>query len=123
MARAEERMPREEIYAATGVQFIPINSLYALLAYEGSGVLDVAARLLFVPDLMSYWLSGERACEETIASTSQLWDPSETTWAWPVIEGMGLPGRLFGPLVPPGTELGPPSARSPRRRGSPGPCR
>ena len=107
MARAEERMPREEIYAATGVQFMPINSLYALLAYEGSGVLDVAARLLFVPDLMSYWLSGERACEETIASTSQLWDPSETTWAWPVIEGMGLPGRLFGPLVPPGTELGP----------------
>jgi rhamnulokinase len=120
MARAEERMPREELYAATGIQFIPINSLYGLLAHEGSRMLDAAERLVFVPDLMSYWLSGERMCEETIASTSQLWDPSATTWAWPVIERMGLPSRLFGPLMPPGTELGPLLAEVAEEAGLPG---
>ena len=106
MDRAHERMSREAVYAATGVQQLPINTLYQLLAYEGSRALEAADGMLFVPDLMAYWLCGERACEETVASTSQVWDPAARAWAWPVIDGVGLPRRLFGPLVAPGTELG-----------------
>jgi len=72
--RAFERMPQDEIYRTTGIQFIRINTLYQLLAMEKSPLLQVADRLLLIPDLISYWLTGRMACELTNATTTQLYD-------------------------------------------------
>ncbi len=105
--RAASRVPREDIYGVTGIQFMPINTLYQLLAMENSPLLRAAESLLMIPDLLNYWLTGERACEFTIASTTQLCDARSGGWARHLIERMGLPDRIFGEIVPPGTQLGP----------------
>ncbi len=105
--RAFDRMPREEVYEVTGIQFLPINTLYQLLAMEGSALLGAAQTLLLIPDLIGYWLTGERGCEFTIASTTQLCDARSGGWAHDLIEKMGFPGHIFGEIIPPGTELGP----------------
>jgi rhamnulokinase len=105
--RAFDRMPREEIYGVTGIQFMPINTLYQLLAMEGSPLLGAAQTLLLIPDLIGYWLTGEKACEFTIASTTQLCDARSGRWARDLIETMGFPGRIFAEIIPPGTQLGP----------------
>jgi len=104
--RAFDRMPKEEIYGTTGVQFLPINTLYQLLSMEGSSLLQAARTLLLVPDLIGYWLTGEKACEFTIASTTQLCDARSGGWARDVLEKMRLPGHIFGEIVAPGTQLG-----------------
>jgi rhamnulokinase len=70
--RALDRVPKEEIYETTGIQFMPINTLYQLLAMEGSPLLGAAQTLLLIPDLIGYWLTGEKACEYTNATTTQL---------------------------------------------------
>ena len=105
--RAFDRMPKEEIYGVTGIQFLPINTLYQLLAMEGSPLLGAAQTLLLVPDLIGYWLTGEKACEFTIASTTQLCDARSGGWAEDLMEKMGFPRHIFGEIIPPGTELGP----------------
>ncbi len=105
--RAFGRMPKEEIYEVTGIQFLPINTLYQLLAMEGSPLLGAAQTLLLIPDLIGYWLTGERGCEFTIASTTQLCDARSGGWARDLIEKMGLPGHIFGEVIAPGTGLGP----------------
>jgi rhamnulokinase len=107
IARAFERVPREELYSATGIQTIPINTVFQLLADEGTPALDAAARLLLIPDLLALWLSGEAANEVTAASTTGLLDARTGEWAYEAIERLGLPARLFGALVEPGTALGP----------------
>ena len=104
--RAFERMPKAEIYGTTGIQFMPINTLNQLLAFEGSPLLEAAETLLMTPDLIGYWLTGEKTWESTIASTSQLLDARSGDWAWGLLEKMGIPGRLFGEIEAPGTELG-----------------
>ncbi|QYJ14954.1 Rhamnulokinase [Rubrobacter xylanophilus DSM 9941] len=105
MEEAGRRVPREEIYRITGIQFIPLNTLYQLLAMEGSPLLDAADQLLMIPDLFAYWLCGERMCEHTAATTTQLY-AAEGGWAWDIIRRMRLPERLFGEVVEPGTALG-----------------
>jgi rhamnulokinase len=105
--RAFDRMPKEEIYETTGIQFMPINTLYQLLAMEGSPLLQAAQTLLLIPDLISYWLTGEKACEFTAASTTQLCDARSGGWARDLLEKMRFPGHIFGEIVPPGTRLGP----------------
>jgi rhamnulokinase len=107
IARAFERVPREELYAATGIQTIPINTVFQLLADEGTPALAAAARVLLIPDLLALWLSGEPANEVTAASTTGLLDARTGAWALEAIERLGLPARLFGELVEPGTPLGP----------------
>ncbi|HEV3477699.1 MAG TPA: rhamnulokinase family protein [Rubrobacteraceae bacterium] len=104
--RAFDRMPREEIYEVTGIQFMPINTLYQLLAMEGSPLLGAAHSLLLIPDLIGYWLTGERACEFTNASTTQLCDARSGGWAGELIEAMGFPRHIFAEIIPPGTQLG-----------------
>ena len=104
---AFERVPREEIYGVTGIQFMPINTLYQLLAMEDSPLLGAARTLLLIPDLIGYWLTGEMACESTNASTTQLCDARTGGWAWDLVEKMGFPNHIFGEIVPPGTRLGP----------------
>jgi sugar (pentulose or hexulose) kinase len=105
--RAFDRMPKEEIYGVTGIQFLPINTLYQLLAMEGSPLLGTAQTMLLIPDLIGYWLTGEKACEFTIASTTQLCDARSGGWAHDLMEKMGFPTHIFGDIIPPGTELGP----------------
>lgn len=102
-------MPEAEIFAHTGIKTNFYNTSLHLLAEarKESPGLRHAARLLFVPDLLAYWLTGIQAVEKTVASTSQLIDPSKGDWSWPVIEALGLPKQLFGDIVEPGTVLGP----------------
>jgi rhamnulokinase len=105
--RAVGRMPKEEIYRITGIQFMPINTLNQLLAFEASPLLAAAQTLLMIPDLMGYWLTGEVACESTNASTTQLCDARSGEWSRDLIAKMGLPEKIFAEIIPPGTHLGP----------------
>jgi rhamnulokinase len=107
MEEAFGRVPKAEIYAATGIQFMPINTLYQLLALRGSPLLEAAETLLLIPDLMNYWLTGERACEYTNATTTQLLDLETGEWAWDLLKRMEIPGRVLAPVVPPATGIGP----------------
>jgi rhamnulokinase len=101
-------VPREEIYARTGIQFMQINTLFQLLSRRlaGDPQLDMAETFLMTPDLFHYWLSGEKAAEYTIASTSQMVDTQARAWATGLLEVLGLPTAFLPPLVAPGTVLG-----------------
>jgi len=107
MDKAFGLVPREEIYKTTGIQFLPINTIYQLLAMRGSPLLAASETLLLIPDLMNYWLTGERACEYTNATTTQLLDLEEGGWSQDLLKKLELPSRIFAPIIPPGTELGP----------------
>ncbi len=102
-------LPEVEVYAQTGIKTNFYNSSLHLLAEarKKSPALANAERLLFVPDLLAYWLTGRQAVERTVASTSQLLDARTGDWAWGVIEALGLPKGIFGEVVAPGTVLGP----------------
>lgn len=103
------RLGEAMIYSQTGITTEFYNSSLHLVAEEqiASPALAAADKLLFIPDLLAYWLCGVQAVERTIASTSQLLDSSTGDWAWGVIEALGLPQRIFGKIVAPGTVLGP----------------
>jgi rhamnulokinase len=107
VGRAFERLPAERLYAATGIQTMPINTVFQLLADEGSAALEGAQRIALVPDLLALWLCGELANERTNASTTGLLDARSGEWAHEAIAALQLPERLFGGLVEPGTALGP----------------
>ena len=104
---AFERLSRQEIYRQTGIQFMQINSLYQLLAMrlENSPELDCASTLLTMPDLFNFWLTGRKASEFTIATTTQCYNPVAADWAWDVLDALDIPQRLFQPLVQPGIVL------------------
>lgn len=104
--RAFERVEKEEIYRTTGIQFIRINTLYQLLALEDSPLLEAADSLLLIPDLINYWLTGEKACELTNATTTQLYDVEAGKWAWKLMGKMFLPADIFPELVPPAARVG-----------------
>lgn len=101
-------VPREEIFAATGLQFMELNTLYQLIALKRQhpSLLDAADRFLMMPDLVHWLLSGERSNERTDASTTQCFDPLQGCWAGGLLERFGLPSRLFAPVAEPGCELG-----------------
>jgi rhamnulokinase len=108
LEEALRRVPRQEIYSLTGIQFLPINTLYQLLAMVRSRdqQLDTADRLLTMPALLAYWLCGVQADEFTDATTTQCYDPRAGAWATGLLDKLGIPSRIFGEVVPPGTELG-----------------
>ena len=101
-------VPREEIFAETGIQFMAINSLYQLHAMRlgGSPALHSAATLLFMPDLFNYWLTGEMRAEVSISSTSQFYNPAKKQWATELFRKLELPERILPTLIEPGTRLG-----------------
>ena len=105
---AFKRVPREEIFERTGIQFMEFNSLYQLmsLVVTESPILDIADTFLTMPDLLNYWLTGRAACEFTITTTTQCYDPRAGEWAWSMLEKLGIPTRIFPEIVPPGTVLG-----------------
>ena len=109
MAAVTAIIPREEIYAATGVQLMPINTIYQLFAASRGTppVLDSARRFVMIPDLFNYWLTGEIYCEYTDASTTQLMNPRTRTWAADLMNRLGIPARLAAPIVEAGSILGP----------------
>jgi rhamnulokinase len=107
--RAFQIVPREEIFERTGIQFMPINTLYQLLSMVDAhaAALDAARTLLLMPDLFNFWLSGRKAVEFTNVTTTQMYDQRTGDWAWPLLDKLGLPTRLLGPVAPPATVLGP----------------
>ena len=109
MARVFERVPREEIYARTGIQFIQINTLYQLyaLALAGSPALQHAATFLTVADLLNYWLTGRKVVEFTSATCTQFYDPLASDWARDLLARLDLPTGMLPEVVPPATVLGP----------------
>jgi len=101
------RVGAGDIYRTTGTPPLPINTASQLVAMEGSAQLEAAERLVLLPDLFGYWLTGRLATEQTIASTSQLLDVSTRSWATGVIDKLGIPRRLFDfDVVPAGTKVG-----------------
>ncbi len=103
-----ERVPKEEVFAQTGIQFMEINTLYQLmsLSLEDSFQYRGAKTLLFSPDLLGYWLTGKRVAERSIASTSQFYNPATKDWAYDLLEKLGIRTDLFAELVDPGTVIG-----------------
>jgi rhamnulokinase len=105
---AFRRMPRERIFALTGVAFQPFNTLYQLLATRlgAPAILDSASSLLMMPDLLAYLLTGEKGTEYTDASTTQMLDASARTWSVQLLKAMDLPEHLFGVPSAPGALRG-----------------
>ncbi|MHB1355136.1 MAG: rhamnulokinase [Anaerolineae bacterium] len=110
---AFDLVPRQGIFSATGIQFMQINTLYQLLAMvkQQSPALEIASSFLTIPDLLNYWLTGEQVNEFSNATTTQCYDPVQGDWAYDVINKLGIPPQIFGPIVQPGTIIG--SLRAP----------
>ena len=108
MDEAFRIVPREEIYRRTGIQFMPINTLYQLYAarLHTPAILNAAQHLVTIPDLFNYWLTGNVACEFTNATTTQMVDPRTRGWATDLLNRLQLPSRLLAPMVEPGSVLG-----------------
>jgi rhamnulokinase len=100
---------REEVYARTGIQFLPFNTLYQLYAACRNTPESIAAadKLLTIPDLLNFWLAGVQACEYGNASTTQFLDARTRTWAVDLLARLDLPTRLLRPIVQPGSILAP----------------
>jgi rhamnulokinase len=107
MARALHRVSREKIFAATGLQFMEINTLYQLLSLRKKHpeILAAADCLLMMPDFFHWCLSGVRAAEFTDATTTQFFHPTKRTWSYDLLKRFGLPTKLLPEVVPPGTRL------------------
>jgi rhamnulokinase len=107
--KAFARVSRQEIYRRTGVQFLEINTLYQLLArvLAGDAQLRAADRLVTMPALVGLWLTPASVDEYTDVTTTQCYDPVAGAWAMDLLEKLGIPTDIFGPVVQPGTVLGP----------------
>jgi len=103
-----ECVSRERMYAITGIQFLPINTIYQLYAAcrATPALIDAARALVTIPDLLNYWLTGVLTSEYTVATTTQFIDARTRTWATRMLDEIGLPTRLLQPLVEPGTIIG-----------------
>lgn len=99
---------RQTVYDATGIQFMDFNSLFQLYAMRknNDSALDVAEKILFVPDALSYMLTGKAVCEYTIASTSQMLNPKTKKLDEKLLASLGLSGDKFGRMINPATEIG-----------------
>lgn len=106
--RAFSMVPREEIYGATGIQFMQLNTLFQLLAEQTNNPakLEAARSLLMTPDLLNFWLTGNKVNEATIASTSQMVDPRTGVWARGLLDQLDIPTDFLGAISPPGTRVG-----------------
>lgn len=109
MEKAFERMSRKKIYEITGIQFMQLNTLYQLLSLSinQSPFLQIADKLVMVPDLINYWLTGRVVAEFTEATTSQIFDTHKGCWSQEIISAMDFPKHIFPKIIPPGTVLGP----------------
>ncbi|HVW86625.1 MAG TPA: rhamnulokinase family protein, partial [Bryobacteraceae bacterium] len=101
-------VPREKIYSITGIQFMPINTLYQIFAASRATprLLDAADALVTIPDLFNYWLTGNLGAEYTNATTTQFMDARTRSWATGLFHELGLPPRLLPQIFEPGTVIG-----------------
>jgi rhamnulokinase len=100
-------VPASSLYAITGIQHLPFNTIYQLAASLGTPLLSAASTLLLIPDLLAYWLTGAVGAEVTNASTTGLLDVSSRSWAVELMDAAGIPRGLFPPLRQPGDVIGP----------------
>lgn len=102
------RVPRADIYATTGLQFMEINTLYQLVAmsHQNPKLLDQAATFLMIPDFLNWLLCGSKVVEFTNATTTQCLDATKRDWASDMLSKLGIPSRMFPQVVGPGTKLG-----------------
>ena len=109
MEEVFRQISREDIYSETGIQFMPINTLYQLFATqrETPAILRAAQHLVTIPDLFHYWLTRKAVCEFTNATTTQLVNATTRTWSTHLMDRLNLPSQLPAPIVEPGTEVGP----------------
>lgn len=105
---AFKTIPKEKLYKITGIQFMELNTLFQLISLrrQRPELLERADKMLFMPDLLAYFLTGKMCAEYSIASTSQLIDIENRTWSKELLEAFDIPESLFAPLVQPGTVLG-----------------
>lgn len=105
---AFKTIPKEKLYKITGIQFMELNTLFQLISLrrQRPELLERADKMLFMPDLLAYFLTGKMCAEYSIASTSQLIDIEDRTWSKELLEAFDIPESLFAPLVQPGTVLG-----------------
>ncbi len=108
MAATFAKVSKEEVFNQTGIQFMPINTLYQMvsLVKEHSPHLQIADTFLTAPDLLNYWLTGVKVCEFSNATTTQMLNPLTKNWATPLLEILDIPTHIFPEVVPPGTRLG-----------------
>jgi rhamnulokinase len=100
------RVPREELFAATGLQFLPFNTVYQIEAERLGRLWERARKVVLLPDLIAFWLTGELRTERTNASTTGLLDARTGDWSHDLLDRLGIPRNLLSPLVSPGTVLG-----------------
>jgi rhamnulokinase len=107
-ARLFEKVPREQVFAVTGIQFMQLNTIFQIysMVEEDHPQLRCAETMLLMPDLFNYWLTGAKLAEYTIATTTQMFDAVKGTWACGLLEELGVPARILPPLVAPGSEIG-----------------
>lgn len=105
---AFKTMPKEKLYGITGIQFMELNTLFQLISLKKyrPWMLERADKMLFMPDLFGYMLTGKMCAEYSIASTSQLIDLDKKTWSKEILDAFGIKDSVFAPLVQPGTVLG-----------------
>ena len=101
-------VPQREVYDITGIQFMNFNSLFQLYAMRkaNNSAMLHCKKVLFMPDALSWMLTGEAVCEYTIASTSQMLDPRTGDLSEKLIESVGMKRSQFGRMVQPGTRIG-----------------
>ena len=101
-------VPRQKMYDITGIQFMELNTLFQLISLKKQRpeMLERADKMLFMPDLFAYFLTGKMCSEYSIASTSQLIDINTRTWSKELLDAFGIKESLFAPLTEPGTQLG-----------------
>ena len=104
----DEKLPKETVYRTTGIQFMNFNSLFQLytMRKNDDSALQASDKILFVPDALSYMLTGKMVCEYTIASTSQILDPRTKQLDEELLKSVGLTRNNFGEMVMPGTKIG-----------------
>ena len=108
MEKSFQTVSRAALFEATGLQFLPFNTLYQLIALkrDAPNLLESAAHFLLVPDLLHYWLTGIKTCERTNASTTQFYNPKTRDWAVDVIGQFGIPSAMLPKLIEPGSVIG-----------------
>ncbi|HET6920946.1 MAG TPA: rhamnulokinase family protein [Jiangellaceae bacterium] len=106
LERVVAQVPEQELYATTGLQQLPFNTLYQLVSALGTTALNTAQTLLLIPDLLAYWLTEQVGAEATNASTTQLYDVRRRIWAVDLADRLGLPAQILPPIREPGQLIG-----------------
>jgi rhamnulokinase len=109
MDKAFLQVPKEEIFAETGLQFMEFNTLFQLYAMslESAPQLKIAKTFLMMPDLFNFWLTGQKVCEFSDATTTQFYNPQKRSWATDLLDRLDIPSEMLSEIVPSGTSLGP----------------